>query len=48
MGVLYIYTLLTLDKGNVDTIKPLFMGVSLANLLYLVFNVMLDRKMMQS
>ena len=48
MGVLYIYTLLTLDQGNVDTIMPLFMGLGLANLLYLVFNVMLGRKMMQS
>ena len=48
LAVLFSYTLFTIEQNSAATIMPMFIGVSIGQIVNLVWQVMIGRKMMES
>lgn len=46
--VIHVYTIFTLDPNSTNTIMPLFIGLSVGQLIFTIFNITLARKMITS
>ena len=48
LAVLFSYTLFTIEQNSAATIMPMFIGVSIGQIVNLVWQVLIGRKMMES